>query len=226
MRDLEIRGAGNLLGAEQSGFIDEIGFELYQRIVDEAVDELKREEFKDLFREKLQQEEERVELPMNEDITVEVTGDALIPKDYISDDSERYDFYLRMYSATNLEELNGLVSEMRDRFGPVPEATVNLLRAVRLRLASMPTGAPRLAMSNSTLRLDLPAERNQAYYDRWFQPIMYAINEMRSVARLETKGKSLAVVFTGVNTVEDAERLLTEYCHYMETGAREGVDLA
>ena len=118
MRDLSIRGAGNLLGAEQSGFIEDIGFETYQKIVDEAVGELKRDEFADLFNEK---EDGEIELPYNEEISIELPGDALIPQSYIQDDAERYDFYQRMYTATDNIEIEGLFSEMRDRFGEVPE---------------------------------------------------------------------------------------------------------
>ncbi len=224
MRDLEIRGSGNLLGAEQSGFIDEVGFELYQRIVDEAVDELKREEFRDLFQDRREEQQESVALPRNEDIAVEMVGDALIPRQYITDDSERYDFYLRMYSAPTAEELSGLVSEMRDRFGPIPSETENLLAAVRLRLAAMASGAVRLSFGNGTLRLELPPERNQGYYDHWFQPIMYAINDAGRRARLETRGRSLAVEFSDVETIESAERLLEAFLRAMQTAARQGVD--
>ncbi len=214
MRDLEIRGAGNLLGAEQSGFIEDVGFELYQRIVDEAVEELKREEFRDLFAEQLEQEEREVALPDNEDIVIEVSGDALIPKTYINDDSERYDFYLRMYSAKDTGALNGIFSEMRDRFGAVPPETERLFDAVRLRLAAMPTGAVRCALRDGEMRLDLPSDTNRDYYERWFQSIMESISRERG-AQLETKGKALAIVYQGINDAEEAERVLKRFASKM-----------
>jgi transcription-repair coupling factor (superfamily II helicase) len=214
MRDLEIRGAGNLLGAEQSGFIDEVGFDLYQKIVDEAVEELKREEFRDLFADQIEQEERQAELPLNEDIVIEIEGDALIPKGYISDDAERYDFYLRMYAAKDAAGLAAVASEMRDRFGPVPPETDRLLDAVRLRLAAMPTGGTRLALRDGEMRLELPSDSNRDYYERWFQSIMEAISRERG-AQLETKGKLLAIRYSGVESVEEAERVLGRFTSKM-----------
>ncbi|MEO5928567.1 MAG: transcription-repair coupling factor, partial [Candidatus Kapaibacterium sp.] len=214
MRDLEIRGAGNLLGAEQSGFIDDVGFDLYQKIVDEAVDELKRDEFRDLFADQIEKEEREAQLPVNDDIIIEVEGDALIPKGYIGDDSERYDFYLRMYAAKDSAALAAVASEMRDRFGPVPPETERLFMAVRLRLAAMPTGASRLALRDGEMRLDLPAESNRDYYERWFQSIMEAISRERN-AKLETKGKALAIRYSGVEDIDEAERVLSRFTRKM-----------
>jgi transcription-repair coupling factor (superfamily II helicase) len=222
MRDLEIRGAGNLLGAEQSGFIEDVGFELYQKIVDEAVDELKHDEFRDLFRDQIEAEEREVRLPVNEGVAIEIEGDALIPKEYIRDDAERYDFYLRMYTAPDTPSLNTIFSELRDRFGPVPEETLQLFTAVRLRLAAMPTGATRATFRDGAMRLDLPSDVNQAYYDRWFQPIMHAISSDRYV-QLEPKGRALSLVFNKIETLEDAEQALARFTGRMAEAIREGV---
>ncbi len=222
MRDLEIRGAGNLLGGEQSGFIDDVGFETYQKIVDEAVQELKREEFSDLFHDELALEAERAELPRNEEIAVELPGDALIPREYIADDSERYDFYQRMYTAKDRAEIDTIFSEMRDRFGETPEETENLRMALILRFAAMPTGATTLRVSNGTMRLDLPPDSNQHFYDRWFQPIMYAINEVRGV-ELETKERALAILFKNIQTPDEAERALQKFTATMAEGIKAGM---
>ena len=223
MRDLEIRGAGNLLGSEQSGFIEDVGFELYQKIVDEAVEELKREEFRELFREELEVEEREMPLPTNEDIVIELDGDALIPKEYIRDDSERYDFYQRMYAAANRQLLDGILSEMRDRFGEIPPSTETLFHAVRLRLAGMPTGGSRLVFRGGELRLELPPDRDQGYYDRWFQPVMYAVKE-NTRARLETKGRALSIGFSRIESIDDAENALARFVSKMSEGARNAVD--
>jgi len=214
MRDLEIRGAGNLLGAEQSGFIEEVGFELYQKIVDEAVGELKKDEFRDLFRDALEREERSVDLPLNEEITVEIEGDALIPKAYISDDAERYDMYLKMYTAASQEALRTVLSELRDRFGPIPEETDRLADGIRLRLASMRTGAARVAFRDGELRVELPGEGNSDFYERWFQPLMEAVGS-NARARLETKGKALAVRFQRVHTIDEAEQMLSSLVEAM-----------
>ncbi len=221
MRDLEIRGAGNLLGAEQSGFIDDVGFELYQKIVDEAVDELKRDEFQDVFRDQLEKEAQTIQLPVNEDIAVDIPGDALITKDYIRDDAERYEFYLKMYTAPNIRELEAIFSELRDRFGEIPQETLQLLTVLRLRLAAMETGGVRLTLREAgPVRLELPSERNQEYYDEWFQPIMFAISKSRDV-ELEAKGKGLSILFHNIAGTEDAERAFMRFRELMAEGARE-----
>lgn len=217
MRDLEIRGAGNLLGGEQSGFIDDVGFETYQRIVDEAVQELKRDEFSDLFSGEI--EEERDALPRNEEIAVMLPGDALIPREYIADDSERYDFYQRMYTAGDPGVIDTIFSEMRDRFGEAPEETENLRIALLLRFAAMSTGASALRISNGKMRLELPPDSDQNFYDRWFQPIMFAVHEVRGV-ELETKERSLAVLFKNIETPDEAERALQRFTTAMAEGVR------
>ena len=222
MRDLEIRGAGNLLGAEQSGFIDDIGFETYQKIVDEAVGELKREEFADLFASEESPDAE-VRLPRNEEISIELPEDALIPREYIADDAERYDFYQRMYTAENGEEIEGIFSEMRDRFGDIPEETLALQAALRLRLAAMPTGGVSLRFDAEVMRLDLPPDTRTEYYDRWFQPIMYAVGKSGDV-ELETKGRALAILFRHIETFDDAERALFRFVGKMVEGIREKVE--
>ncbi|HVK39834.1 MAG TPA: transcription-repair coupling factor [Candidatus Kapabacteria bacterium] len=222
MRDLEIRGAGNLLGSEQSGFIEDVGFELYQKIVDEAVEELKRDEFRDLFREQLEEEERELRMPVNEDLVVEIDGDALIPKSYIADDAERYEFYQRMYAANDPDRLRTIASEMRDRFGEIPEPTERLVDAIRLRLAAMPSGAAKLTLRGGTLRLELPSDSNREYYDRWFHPMMASINRQR-FCQLETRGRALAIVFSKVDDVDEAVRTLEGFTATMRASAREMV---
>lgn len=219
MRDLEIRGAGNLLGGEQSGFIDDVGFETYQKIVGEAVQELKREEFAEVFSDELAREEEGTELPRNQEIAVELPGDALITREYIAEDAERYDFYQRMYTAQNRGEVDLIFSEMRDRFGEAPTETENLRTALLLRLAAMPTGGTTLRVSGGTMRLDLPSDTDQRFYDRWFQPVMYAINQVHG-AELEMKGRSLAILFKGISTPDEAEKKLNAITAGMAEGIR------
>ncbi len=132
MRDMEIRGAGNLLGAQQSGFIEEMGFELYQRIVEEAVAELKENEFG------IQQGEERA--PQKLETTVDVDMESIIPDLYIESDTERLDVYRRLYRAADAQELRSMRTELRDRFGEYPEEVENLLQAVELKIAAHSIG--------------------------------------------------------------------------------------
>jgi transcription-repair coupling factor (superfamily II helicase) len=206
---MEIRGAGNLLGAEQSGFISDIGFELYQRILDEAVQELKEEEFAELFASDAAAEHvdtsgvrvsrtssvgSAVRRPTykNEDLTVDVDGDAMLPKTYIQSDVERYEFYKKLFRSANEEELNAITSELRDRFGALPHEALGLLDAVRLRIAGLPTGFGHIALKGKTLLCEFPTEDNVRFYSTMFQPMIAALSQMTEV-KLVPKGKKVFV---------------------------------
>ena len=117
MRDLDIRGAGNMLGGEQSGFMAEIGFEMYQKILDEAIRELKRTSFRDVFKEEIQQQEDFVQ-----DCTIDTDLEILIPDSYVESITERLSLYTRLDNCDTEEELQNFHTEMLDRFGPIPSA--------------------------------------------------------------------------------------------------------
>ena len=157
MRDMEIRGAGNLLGAQQSGFIEEMGFELYQRIVEEAVAELKENEFG------IQQGEERA--PQKLETTVDVDIESIIPDIYIESDTERLDVYRRLYRAADAQELSSLRTELRDRFGEYPEEVENLLQAVELKIAAHSIGFVKVELSGNDLILTLPPKDAKDFYE-------------------------------------------------------------
>jgi len=148
MRDMEIRGAGNLLGPEQSGYINEIGFELYQRILDEAVSELKIEEFSELFF-----DSKKIDkiLPVNEDITIELDSDALLPSDYIASETERFHFYKKLYHVRDNDALHEILEEMNDRFGKLPQQANELIFAVKLRVAALSSGFAKITLKKNKL---------------------------------------------------------------------------
>ena len=148
MRDMEIRGAGNLLGPEQSGYIKEIGFELYQRILDEAVSELKIEEFSELFF-----DSKKIDkiLPVNEDITIELDSDALLPSDYIASETERFHFYKKLYHVRDNDALHEILEEMNDRFGKLPQQANELIFAVKLRVAALSSGFAKITLKKNKL---------------------------------------------------------------------------
>ncbi|MEX0593805.1 MAG: transcription-repair coupling factor, partial [Balneolaceae bacterium] len=127
MRDLDIRGAGDILGAEQSGFINEIGFEMYTKILDEAVQEIKREEYSDQF----ETGPPVVEAP---DTQVEFDLPALLADDYVQDDVERLNLYRKLSNADTLDQIEEWKEEIRDRFGPLPDEATNLWLAAEIRL--------------------------------------------------------------------------------------------
>lgn len=196
MRDLEIRGAGNLLGAEQSGFIADIGFEMYQKIVDEAVAEIKEEEFADLFKEQLDVGKKRPKLAPNRDITIEIEGDALLDKDYISVDVDRYEFYKRLYTLEKEEDLMQIIDEMRDRFGSPPEKAQRLFAVIRLRIASMPLGFESVTWKHGVLKAELPPNDRKEFYDRVFQSLITTVTNDPDV-KMAPKG---AKIFVHVKT--------------------------
>lgn len=126
LRDLDIRGAGNLLGAEQSGFINDIGFETYHHILDEAILELKETEFKDLF--EPQQDKKFVS-----DCVIESDMEILLPPEYVESSTERVSLYTELDHIQNEEGLQRFVSQITDRFGTPPRQTIDLVDTVRLR---------------------------------------------------------------------------------------------
>ncbi len=188
MRDLEIRGTGNLLGAEQSGFIDDIGFETYTRVLEEAVAELKSEEFRDLFA--------RETLEHKSDAIVEADLDALIPEDYVGHPSERFTLYRKLYGVKTAEQLQETADELRDRFGPHPPQVKNLLEVIRIKLIAGKNGFAKITVSPETIEVEFPPESASAFYEgAAFQEMMTRIGEMRSEGvALRQSGKILKLI--------------------------------
>jgi transcription-repair coupling factor (superfamily II helicase) len=172
MRDLEIRGAGNLLGAEQSGFIADMGLELYQTILEEAVSELKEDEFSDLFKGYVSDKKNK---KVNLDIAIDISSDALIPAAYISHDGERFEYYRRLYNVRSESELLKIISEIIDRYGPLPEVVENLIFAIRLRVIALSFGFNRLVFKNNVLSIEFPPDNNSAFYHTIFPGILDAV---------------------------------------------------
>ncbi|MFN4769000.1 MAG: transcription-repair coupling factor [Candidatus Kapaibacterium sp.] len=186
MRDLEIRGAGNLLGAEQSGFIAELGLETYQKIVDEAVRELRHDEFSGMF-----PESELLNVS-NEDLAVELDGDALLPESYVPKDTERFEFYKRLFNARTERSLEDISGELRDRYGALPPQAENLLFAVRLRLAALPAGFDRLLVSSAQLTIEISASIAEQYIKLAFPRIVERVSQ-RDGARFKQNQKRIII---------------------------------
>ena len=170
MRDLEIRGAGNLLGAEQSGFIEGLGFELYEKILDEAVEELKSEEFPDLMTTAA-----RIPSPAG-DVVIETDVDALIPEWYVDDMTERLDIYRRLYAASDAAAIGEIRDELFDRFGKLPGEAEHLIETVHVRLLARRLGLVRVTVDGDALELSMPDKEDEKYYNgEIFQEILVAI---------------------------------------------------
>ncbi len=203
MRDLEIRGAGNLLGAEQSGMIMEMGFEMYQRIVEEAVQELKEEEFKELVESKKGTvgDEKKIGVGSVAEAVIETDIEALIPDIYIESDGERLDIYRRLYKAISYEEVGELRGELKDRFGEYPMEVENLFLMVELKISASQLALSRLELNNREIVMTMPPAETASFYESTdgrvspFQSIMNFAGAMKNYRlRLKQEGKLLKLV--------------------------------
>jgi transcription-repair coupling factor (superfamily II helicase) len=170
MRDLEIRGAGNLLGIEQTGFINDIGFDLFVKMINEAVEELKYEEFKDLFA-TLPKPKEKTEP------SIDTYFEIGIPKIYMPEQSDRLNFYTALYSVTKDGEIEDLVEEMKDRFGSLPAMVDLLISAAKLKLYASQALFERVIIQRKNIFLILPRGENEDYYKYKFNVLMKHIME-------------------------------------------------
>jgi transcription-repair coupling factor (superfamily II helicase) len=156
MRDLEIRGAGNLLGSEQSGFIESMGFETYTRILEEAVSELKEEEFKGLY-----DQPARISI---DNTILDVEVDAFIPQEYVSGDEERLEMYRRLYTVTSEEQIIEIELELKDRFGALPREVIHLFKILRLRLEATRHGFRKIKASGKSVQIEFPPRTDESFY--------------------------------------------------------------
>jgi len=168
LKDMDIRGAGDLLGKEQSGFIAEIGYDTYHQILEEAIYELKEEHFSDIF------QEEFIKIKEKTFSDVQLDGDdiAYIPEDFIPNPAERLTFYRRIADCKNEEDIKKLSHEMVDRFSIIPPQTLALLDAVRLRWLANSLGFEKLVLKNSKLKAFFPSNYHAPYYQ---SPVFQAI---------------------------------------------------
>lgn len=200
MRDLDIRGAGNLLGAEQSGFITEIGFEMYNKILDEALQELKEEEFPGLLRESAVEMRE-----FKKDCQIETDLQILIPPDYISSTSERLMIYKELDNARNEEELENLASKLTDRFGPLPGEVRALFDIIRLRWIASNVGLEKVLIRSGQLVGYFPGNQDSPYYQSdTFTHVLNYIKDNPHSCFLRQNKQKLTIKFRGVNSVQDA----------------------
>jgi transcription-repair coupling factor (superfamily II helicase) len=198
MRDLEIRGAGNLLGGEQSGYIMEMGFEMYERIVREAVEELRKDEFREIF-----EKQPPSGASARGEAIIESDIESLIPDVYIESDAERLDVYRRIYGTGSRDELRALQLELQDRFGEYPEEVGNLFGLVDLRLRAADLRLQKLALRGGTFSVTLPPSTDTAFYGESdgasapFQRIMKRMAaERKKRVQFRQEGEALLLTFT------------------------------
>jgi transcription-repair coupling factor (superfamily II helicase) len=202
MRDLDIRGAGNILGAEQSGFISDIGFEMYHKILDEALQELKESEFKELFHEESSQD-------FIKDCQIETDLEILIPGDYISNTTERLIVYKELDSIETEEYLKKFQFKLTDRFGPVPKQTLELIDTIRLRWLAKKVGFEKIVLKNERLIGYFISNQESEYYQSGaFSAILSYVQKNPAICRMKETENRLSLTFRNVNSVSDAIRIL------------------
>jgi transcription-repair coupling factor (superfamily II helicase) len=209
MRDLDIRGAGNMLGGEQSGFIAEIGFEMYQKILDEAVKELKRSEFKELFKEEIQQQDDFVK-----DCSIDTDLEILIPDTYVESITERLSLYSRLDNCETEKDLIEFHTEMLDRFGPIPAPVEDLFITVRCRRIAVEMGFEKMILKNDTLKCFFVSNPDSTYFQsETFNGILQFLQKGTNKAKLKQVGKN------GILVVEDVAEMniLFEFLLRMKT---------
>lgn len=204
MRDLDIRGAGNILGAEQSGFISEIGFEMYQRILDEAILELKEQDFKETFAEELPKEHVK-------ECQIETDLEILIPDDYITNITERLSLYKELDSITSEFELLKFRGKLEDRFGRIPEQTVALLDTLRLRWLAKKIGFERLVLRNNRLACYFISNEESSYFQSpQFTAILEYLKSDPSNCRMKEDKGRLMLIFRETSKVKHALEALEQ----------------
>ncbi len=189
MRDLDIRGAGNLLGAEQSGFIIDVGYETYHKILDEAVQELRFTEFSELFSD--------APPPPPSDTQIDVDEDAFIPDHYLANSVERLNLYRRLSEAQDREAIEEIRTEMTDRFGAVPKEVSNILIATGIRNIAQVLRLTKVVFKNQRLFLEFPKTEDDAFfYDKLFQPLLKQLDKLenRYVLKDSKRGRLRAII--------------------------------
>ncbi len=206
MRDLDIRGAGNLLGAEQSGFISEIGYETFQRILAEAIQELKENEFRELFKEELEKNRTYVS-----DVQIDTDVEMLIPDEYVANIQERLSLYTQLDALETEESIEDFTKMLVDRFGKLPKQVKELFDGLRLRWHCRRLGFDRIILKSNKLRCYFIENPQSPYYESpVFQQIMAFIAAGGAELGLKFKEshKRIMIIKEGVSSLKGAEILL------------------
>jgi transcription-repair coupling factor (superfamily II helicase) len=204
MRDLDIRGAGNMLGGEQSGFMAEIGFEMYQKILDEAIRELKRTDFKELFKEEISKQDDFVQ-----DCTIDTDQEILIPDHYVESITERLSLYQRLDNSESEEELLAMHQELADRFGPVPEQVDDLFTTVRCRVLAVDMGFEKMSLKDNKLRCYFINKPDSPYFESsTFQNVLQFLQTGTNKAKLKQVGKLFLLIVEPVKSMKEMHEFL------------------
>ena len=211
MKDLEIRGAGDLLGGEQSGFINEIGFETYQKILAEAIEELKDKEFKNLY-----EETDGPKKNFVKEMTIDTDFELLFPDDYVNNITERLNLYTKLNELKTEAELQKFEKELLDRFGEMPKEAEDLLNSVRIKWIAISMGLERLVMKQKKMVGYFVADQQSAFYQSaaFTKVLQYVQTNPQKVTMKEKQtrnGLRLLLTFEGISSVDKALRALEPF---------------
>jgi len=205
MKDLEIRGAGDLLGGEQSGFINEIGFETYQKIMNEAIDELKENEFKDLYDDGTDEENKEYV----KDLQLDTDFELLFPDDYINNISERLNLYNELGTIKDEHSLLAYETKLIDRFGALPKEAKALLNSIRIKWIATQMGIERIVMKQGKLIGYFVSDQQSAYYNsKQFRQLLQFVQQNGNLCKIKEKetknGLRLLLTFDNVKSISRA----------------------
>jgi transcription-repair coupling factor (superfamily II helicase) len=218
MRDLDIRGAGNLLGGEQSGFIAEIGFEMYHKILDEAIRDLKRKQFKELFAAEIAQQDDFVK-----DCTIDTDLEILIPDDYVENITERLSLYTRLDNCEDDKALEDFKAELIDRFGPTPIQVEDLFRTVRSRKMAVDIGFEKMLLKENTLKCFFVSNPDSPYFQsEVFNKLLQYISTKTNKAKIKQEGKNGILIVSDIKSMSDLLTFITQL-HKASTAVNEPV---
>jgi len=206
MRDLDIRGAGNLLGGEQSGFMAEIGFEMYQKILAEAVRELKRSDFKELFKEEISKQDDYVM-----DCTIDTDLEIMIPDSYVENIGERLSLYTRLDQSEDDTALEQMKLELIDRFGPFPAPVNDLFITIQCRRLAIALGFEKMTLKEGTMRCFFVNRPDSPYFEsETFKNLLTFTNTSMHNANFKQVGKTFKLVIRDIKGMEACYRTLTK----------------
>lgn len=207
MKDLDIRGAGNLLGGEQSGFIADIGFEMYQKILNEAMEELRESEFKDLFEERNTDQFQS----FVKDCVIETDLEIRIPDDYVNNVAERLSLYQQLDNLENKVALEKFSTSLIDRFGPLPRSVKELFKSFELRWLAEIVGIEKLVIKSSSMVCYFIANPQSKFYDsESFQNVLRYIQSNPKECKLSEKNDKLRLIYSNITTIDQALKRLEE----------------
>ena len=209
MKDLEIRGAGDLLGGEQSGFINEIGFDTYQKIMNEAIDELKENEFKDLYPEDNDVETKEYV----KDLQIDTDFELLFPDEYINNISERLNLYNELSLIKDEETLRLYETKLIDRFGPLPKPAQSLLNSIKIKWIATHLGIEKLVMKQGKMICYFVSDQQSDYYtSNKFHKILQFVQQQSQLCKMKEKqtpnGLRLLLTFEHVKSINKALEML------------------